>query len=126
MNILAVTLCLLGSALLLGHVVAWVIAGRRRREDRPELAPMGYIGVGLLLAMVAFYLARGLSQGDWGGVSDLAGLLLVLGVASWGFGAAYEWAQRLRPGLPSIGTAPLMLATLTGLSVGLAAGGLGV
>jgi hypothetical protein len=77
-------------------MAAFAFAAARHRPAHPEWAPIGYIAVGLGLSATAFYLARGLSRGEWGGVNDVAGLVIVLIAVSWGYGAAYAWWVTLK------------------------------
>ncbi|WP_435742380.1 hypothetical protein [Nocardioides sp. SYSU DS0663] len=122
---LAIGASFLGIALLVLHVGVIVVAAARKWEDSPDLAPMGFIGVGLALGFAAFYLGRGAARGEWGGVDDLSGLVVVLGAASWGFGAAYEWRYRGgQLGPPMF--APLAASLVTGGLLGLSAATLGI
>ncbi len=108
-----------GSAMM--HTVAMVVALVQNGADdnRAESVPWGYMGVGLVLGFIAFYVSRGLSVSSWGAIDDLGGLIMVLIVASGGFGAAYVWtAQRTNKQIPW--TLPLLMSSLLGATIGLA------
>ena len=59
----AMTLLSVGILLTMAHLVAWVLVVARHGEDaEPLLLPWGYIGVGLFVAFLGFYLTRGVRR----------------------------------------------------------------
>lgn len=119
--VLGVGLAGAGVAMALFHLVAWTVMSLQgRQKGVPDLIPWGYMGLGLAIALVTFYLARGLSGSGWGAIKDAVAMVIVLAVASAGFGALSEWVaewfeRRTR------WTIPLLAAGVTGLMLGLAA-----
>lgn len=124
MTVASICLVILGIAMAVAHLLLLVPAtfrpeGATRAEggSEPELFRWGYIGVGLLTSAVAYGVGRLLGGGRLT-PEDAVGLVLLLAVASWGFGAGHERLQSPgRRDLPSY--APLVASLLLGLTLGL-------
>lgn len=117
----ALILTFAGVALALLHMIGLgvLILRHEPEENRPDFLPWGYIGVGLLVAFIAYFVGRGLHDGTWGAIKDATGLVVVLVVASGGFGASYEWLT-LRAGKTIRWPLPLLLSALLGATIGVA------
>ena len=120
-EVIAVVLAFLGVALWLAHIVRLAVHIVRRvpEESRPQFLNWGYLGGGLLLALVAYFVARGLLQKTWTIPSDVTGLAIVFVVASGGYGVAYDWLSlRVVTAMPWF--APLVVSVLLGATAGAA------
>ncbi|MGO4258266.1 hypothetical protein [Marmoricola sp. RAF53] len=121
----AVAGSLIGVLLAIGHLVGLGLLWIRHSDPRPDLVPWGYAGVGLAVSLGCFSVVRGLGTGEWGEPVDMLGLIIVLLVASAGFGAVVEWATvRCQRQVPWV--LPLGLSAFTGLALGLSASTLGI
>ncbi|WP_248580692.1 hypothetical protein [Nocardioides sp. InS609-2] len=116
----AMALVIAGIAVALAHCVVLLMLLVRKGADADPLPfPWGYTGVGLGVAFLGFYLSRGVTDGSWGAITDLSGVVLALGVASWGFGAAHIMVTtRLKRSVRW--TLPLIVSLVTGLALGAA------
>lgn len=117
----AAVLAAVGVVAAIVNVGVFALARPRMQEsdDKPDLVPWGYVGGGLALGFVAYWLARGVGTGSWRFADDVAALAIMLGVASWGFGAMLEWAER-RQVREVPWTAPLVAAICLGAAAGAA------
>ena len=121
MKQIAEVLALVGIVAAIANIVAFALIRPHLQgsQAKPALVSWGYTGVGLALGVLGYWIARGLFKEAWTFAEGVAPLVIVLGVASWGYGSVADWVEaRSAKNVPWF--VPLVASAALGLTAGAA------